>query len=57
MYIMKASECIAVINGESISCKIMWRRGSKFEIVECEDRKYVGLIIDASDILRCNTTY
>lgn len=51
--IVMESECIMLIEGKKIVGKIVWKGGSKFEIVECEDNNYVGTMIDASDVLRC----
>ncbi|GIU71097.1 MAG: hypothetical protein KatS3mg003_0576 [Candidatus Nitrosocaldaceae archaeon] len=50
---MKPSECIIEIDGKRITAKITWKGGSKFKIIECSDNNYNGLIVDASDILRC----
>ena len=37
-----------------IEAKIIHKRGGKFEILEdnCEG-KYIGIIVDASDVIRC----
>ena len=37
-----------------IDAKIIHKRGGKFEILEdnCEG-KYIGIIVDASDVIRC----
>ncbi len=53
---MEASKCIVIINGQNILCKIIWRRGSRFEIIETDDERYIGTIVDASDVIKCNTS-
>ncbi len=47
------SECVLLIDGKKIIAKIVWKGGSKFKIVECKDNNYVGVMVDASDVLRC----
>jgi hypothetical protein len=37
-----------------IEAKIIHKRGGKFEILEDNNKgKYIGIIVDASDVIRC----
>ena len=45
---------VLAIDRLRIKAKIIHKRGGKFEILEdnCEG-KYIGIIVDASDVIRC----
>jgi hypothetical protein len=56
--IMNASWCLLSIEGQQIKASIRHRGRGKFEIIEDADSgRYVGKIIDASDVLSCNISY
>jgi len=55
---MNGSWCLVSIEGQEIRASIRHRGRGKFEIIEDADSgKYIGKIIDASDVLRCNISY
>ena len=48
------ARCIIILNGKKVTASVVWKGGSKFKIVRCEeDNGCVGSIVDASDILKC----
>jgi hypothetical protein len=50
----RPSWSVLSIDGLRIEAKIIHKRGGKFEILEdnCEG-KYIGIIVDASDVVHC----
>jgi hypothetical protein len=46
--------CLISIEGDKIEAKIVHKGRGKFEIIDDEKgRKYIGRIVDASDIFYC----
>jgi len=52
--VMTDSWCLVSIDGHQIKAKIIHKSRGKFKIVEDEEGgKYVGRIVDASEVLHC----
>jgi hypothetical protein len=50
---MKDSWCHVSVDGKTTKAKILHKGRGKFEIVETQDGKYVGKLIDASEVYNC----
>ncbi|MFQ5941682.1 MAG: hypothetical protein ACE5KA_08310 [Nitrososphaerales archaeon] len=50
---MKGSWCVVSIDGKQTKVKILHKHNGKFEIVETEDGKHIGKVIDASEVDNC----
>jgi hypothetical protein len=50
-----SSWCNLLINGSNVRAKVKHLHAGKFRIIEDKvDGKYVGTVVDASDIFHCN---
>jgi len=50
-----SSWCNLLINGLNVRAKVKHLHAGKFRIIEdMDDGKYVGTVVDASDIFHCN---
>ena len=50
-----SSWCNLLINGSNVRAKVIHLHAGKFRIIEDKvDGKYVGMVVDASDIFHCN---
>ena len=45
--------CLISIDGREIKAKIIHMGRGKFKILDDKDSKYVGKIVDASDVVHC----
>lgn len=50
---MTESWCIVYVDGQQIKANIVHKGNGKFEIVEANDDRYVGKIVDASEVNNC----
>ncbi|MFQ5941475.1 MAG: hypothetical protein ACE5KA_07260 [Nitrososphaerales archaeon] len=47
------SWCTVFIDGQQIRAKIVHKHTGKFQIVEAKDDRFVGKIVDASEVGSC----
>ncbi len=50
---MTESWCIVSVDGQQIKANIVHKGNGKFEIIEAEDDRHVGKIVDASEVNNC----
>jgi|GEM_PF-2348901 len=50
---MKETWCLVSIEGHETKAKIIHMGRGKFKILDDEGRKYIGKIVDASDVVHC----